>query len=237
MGREEARVMAIVKQFAEQEKASLKRQRLLESRKKQREQERPAWISKMMEKMQKAPTFYPTMEQFQTPQEYIGSISADGAKYGACKIVPPAEFTPQIHRPEHAIATKHQQVLVRTECLSHSSEEEGGQKKIIGTAFQTSHKRNHRSYTIEEYEKIALRRFQEYFNHKDPPPDEDTVESEFWYTTSTANNVSMQYANDVEGTACGPDFGPFRPSELPGHAGSPLGLDTEPMPVNPTPKP
>ncbi|KAJ1466949.1 JmjC domain, hydroxylase-domain-containing protein, partial [Baffinella frigidus] len=122
------------------------------------------------------------------------------------------------------------QVLVRTECLSHSSEEEGGQKKIIGTAFQTSHKRNHRSYTIEEYEKIALRRFQEYFNHKDPPPDEDTVESEFWYTTSTANNVSMQYANDVEGTACGPDFGPFRPSELPGHAGSPLGLDTEPMP-------
>mmetsp|Transcript_53239 Transcript_53239/g.126757 ORF Transcript_53239/g.126757 Transcript_53239/m.126757 type:complete len:237 (+) Transcript_53239:149-859(+) len=129
MGREEARVMAIVKQFAEQEKASLKRQRLLESRKKQREQERPAWISKMMEKMQKAPTFYPTMEQFQTPQEYIGSISADGAKYGACKIVPPAEFTPQIHRPEHAIATKHQQVLVRTECLSHSSEEEGGQKK------------------------------------------------------------------------------------------------------------
>ena len=107
------------------------------------------------------------------------------------------------------------------------------------------------SYTIDEYEKLGHKRFQEYFPPEDEHPDENSsgttpnkkpgaclmllfcsnacnvsmlhrevsisfssfffaVEREFWYTTSTANQFSVQYANDVEGSACGEDFGPFR---------------------------
>eukprot|EP00899_Mesostigma_viride_P019506 jgi/Mesvir1/27557/Mv07307-RA.2 len=41
-----------------------------------------------------APTFYPTLEQFQDPVSYIRSIRQQGEKAGICKIVPPKGWKP-----------------------------------------------------------------------------------------------------------------------------------------------
>ena len=64
----------------------------------------------MQESIPAAKTFYPSIVQFQDPIAYIESIAEEGAKYGACKIVPPREWQPQIHRPAHLIATRQQKV-------------------------------------------------------------------------------------------------------------------------------
>ena len=43
-----------------------------------------------------APTFYPTLEEFQTPLKYITKLHAEGrvSESGICKIVPPSEWKP-----------------------------------------------------------------------------------------------------------------------------------------------
>lgn len=39
-----------------------------------------------------APTFYPTIEEFNDPLEYINTIRSVAEKYGLCRIVPPPNF-------------------------------------------------------------------------------------------------------------------------------------------------
>jgi len=41
-----------------------------------------------------APVYHPTVEEFKNPLKYISSIRAEAERYGICKIVPPAEWTP-----------------------------------------------------------------------------------------------------------------------------------------------
>ncbi|KAG1292260.1 hypothetical protein G6F66_007116 [Rhizopus arrhizus] len=42
-----------------------------------------------------APTFYPTKEEFKDPLSYVQKISAEGAKYGIAKIIPPRDYKPE----------------------------------------------------------------------------------------------------------------------------------------------
>ncbi|EKX50736.1 hypothetical protein GUITHDRAFT_161702 [Guillardia theta CCMP2712] len=65
--------------------------------------------------------------------------------------------------------------------------------------------------------------------------DERTVEREFWYTMSTASNFTVQYANDVEGSACGNDFGEWSLNRLPKGEESILGLFDDNIPGVNTP--
>jgi [histone H3]-trimethyl-L-lysine4 demethylase len=44
--------------------------------------------------LQEAPTFRPTVEEFQDPMEYIKKISPEAQKYGLCKIIPPESWNP-----------------------------------------------------------------------------------------------------------------------------------------------
>lgn len=44
--------------------------------------------------LKEAPTFYPTKEEFQDPMAYIDKISAEGAKFGIAKIIPPSDYKP-----------------------------------------------------------------------------------------------------------------------------------------------
>lgn len=43
--------------------------------------------------LQNCPEYYPTMEQFKDPMEYIRSISDQAQQYGICKVIPPTEWT------------------------------------------------------------------------------------------------------------------------------------------------
>lgn len=51
--------------------------------------------------LQEAPTFRPTEEEFKDPLEYMRRISAEGRKYGICKIIPPDHW-----KPDFAIDTE-----------------------------------------------------------------------------------------------------------------------------------
>ena len=41
-------------------------------------------------RLEEAPTYYPTAEQFADPIAFIASIRSEAQEFGACKIVPPA---------------------------------------------------------------------------------------------------------------------------------------------------
>jgi histone demethylase JARID1 len=42
--------------------------------------------------LQNCPEYYPTMEEFKDPMEYIRSISGQAKQYGICKVIPPTEW-------------------------------------------------------------------------------------------------------------------------------------------------
>ena len=44
--------------------------------------------------IKEAPTYRPTEDEWRDPLEYILSISAEGRKYGICKIIPPDSWDP-----------------------------------------------------------------------------------------------------------------------------------------------
>lgn len=44
--------------------------------------------------LQEAPTFRPSEEEFADPMAYLKKISAEGRKYGICKIIPPDNWNP-----------------------------------------------------------------------------------------------------------------------------------------------
>eukprot|EP01041_Mallomonas_annulata_P010702 gene10702-22343_t len=41
-----------------------------------------------------APVFYPTLEEFKDPMQYIQKIRQQGSQFGLCKIIPPDEWRP-----------------------------------------------------------------------------------------------------------------------------------------------
>ena len=62
-----------------------------------------------------------------------------------------------------------------------------------------------RQYSIEEYQKIGQKRFKEVFDQLEDPG-ERAIEAEFWHTISSAQNFTVQYGSDVEGTAVSDTF-------------------------------
>jgi len=184
-----------VQMFEAKQREKARRQQRKEEREARRAEERPAWIKMMQRELPECVEFRPTEEEFADPIRYIKAISHLGAPHGACKIIPPPSF-----RPDRVLSTP----VVRTklQTLLHQVQFEDG-----GTAFQTSHKKDYRTYTLEEYQKLGAKRFKEVFGEE--CPGESVIETEFWHTMSAAQNFSVQYANDVEGTACGDAFGPW----------------------------
>ena len=64
--------------------------------------------------------------------------------------------------------------------------------------------------------------------------DEVTTEREFWHTMSTSNNFSVQYANDIEGTASS-SFGAWDLSKMPTSSSCLLNLLPDLIPGVTTP--
>ena len=178
-----------------------------------------------------------------------------------------------------------------------------GNEDVRGIAFQTSHTRDFKSYTIQNYKKLSDLRYIKHcrenrFPAPEPPKrtettsgndvptsdvlesrgcgteaaamgehrettraqrtghalyvqndvlgeerleeelnstmDEVTTEREFWHTMSTSNNFSVQYANDIEGTASS-SFGAWDLSKMPTSSSCLLNLLPDLIPGVTTP--
>ena len=178
-----------------------------------------------------------------------------------------------------------------------------GNEDVRGIAFQTSHTRDFKSYTIQNYKKLSdLRYIKHCRENRFPAPeqpkrtettsgndvptsgvlesrgcgteaaamgehrettraqrtghalyvqndvlgeerleeelnstmDEVTTEREFWHTMSTSNNFSVQYANDIEGTASS-SFGAWDLSKMPTSSSCLLNLLPDLIPGVTTP--
>ncbi|KFM64577.1 Protein Jumonji, partial [Stegodyphus mimosarum] len=62
-------------------------------------------------RMVAAPVYYPTMEEFRDPLEYICKIHPEAGKYGICKIVPPSSFKPECKVNDDMRFTAHNQYV------------------------------------------------------------------------------------------------------------------------------
>lgn len=150
-------MLAAWERVKQQERKGSEKRRREDLRSKRKAQEPAAWIGKMQEEMHEIPVFRPTAEEFEDPYVYLRSIAAEGAKFGALKIIPPETFRPTC-RPSRAVIDTTRQTLLNKWFDSVRKDDggrEGGHPHVDdehakGVAFQTSHKRDFHSYTISE---------------------------------------------------------------------------------------
>ncbi|KAK9842710.1 hypothetical protein WJX74_001062 [Apatococcus lobatus] len=158
------------------------------------------WLSDV----DQAPTFRPTLEEFESPLRYIEKVRVAAAPYGICKIIPPV--APAV--PAGLVLERQAVEGRRLRFPARIQEVKRPDWKSFDTPqFWVSP----RTYTVSEFEKFA-----EDFQRRlwgiggcVPPR---LVETEYWRAASTSEPTQVSYGTDVEGSAfCQP------------HTGDPMG--------------
>lgn len=124
----------------------------------------------MQDNMPTMPEFRPSEEEFKNPLEYIQSIAATGVQYGACKIIPPPSFRPTYALGRETFPTR---LVIARPCVSVYGAANAASRRFYGAtdtdcilqqtilnrisdfesggvAFNVTHRKNHRTYTLDE---------------------------------------------------------------------------------------
>ncbi|XP_042470245.1 lysine-specific demethylase JMJ706-like [Zingiber officinale] len=136
------------------------------------------------------PVFYPTMEEFENPIDYIQKIAPEASKFGICKIV-----SPLLASVPAGIVLMKEKAGFRftTRVQPFRLAEWSADDKI--SFFMSG-----RNYTIREFEKMANKVFSRRYSSAGYLPDR-YLEGEFWHEISSGKIESVEYACDVDGSA------------------------------------
>ena len=143
------------------------------------------WIDEVPE----APVFRPTLEEFKDPMAYIAKIRAQAAPWGICKVVPPVSAG--VPGPTVLLQKGPFRFTTRRQALKQPAPASLGQLK-----FHSSGK----EYSIVSYEKAANEFAYRRYNMASGFPSR-FVEAEYWRERNSGSNLTVEYGNDVEGTA------------------------------------
>jgi len=147
-----------------------------------------------------APVYRPSPEEFKDPVAYIRSIQGEASRSGVCKVIPPVHAcvsAPQVlrkrGRPAGADSKKGTtpfEFSTRAQSLKARRGEAAGRVKFHPAG----------DFELAEYEKQA-HNFQARLYGCSARLAENFVEAEFWRWHQDAKGLTLQYGDNVEGSA------------------------------------
>lgn len=140
--------------------------------------------------------FSPTVEEFRDPIRYIESIRAEAQQYGLAKVVPPAGWQPPC-------------------ALDMALGQTFSTRKQEVKDFRTSKGYGEgRRYTFQTYQRMAddfrARWLEQHYPAGQPQPSLRELERAYWRMVESAEDVVIEYGNDLDTTTYGSGF-PRRP--------------------------
>jgi jmjN domain len=157
-----------------------------------------------LDKIMEAPEYHPTEEEFSDPIAYVRSIQDEAARYGICKITPPASWNPG---PFTFPRDKSKRFTTRVQFMDQL-------KRGFGYV-------DGKHYTLDEFRVMAHRFYRKHVSSADEaneqhrPLSEKEVEQLYWNMVTTATvPLSVEYGNDISSVDHGSGFEYFDPQSM-----------------------
>ncbi|XP_042438838.1 lysine-specific demethylase JMJ706-like [Zingiber officinale] len=146
--------------------------------------------SQWIEKIPECPIFYPSVEEFKNPLDYLQRISPVASKYGICKIISPLSASV----PAGAVLMKELAGFKFTTRVQPLRLAEWAADDMV-TFFMSG-----RKYTFRDFEKMANKEFSRKFSCTGCLPAK-FIEEQFWHEIAYGKTEMVEYACDIEGSA------------------------------------
>eukprot|EP00742_Colponemidia_sp_Colp-10_P009281 GILJ01010109.1.p1 GENE.GILJ01010109.1~~GILJ01010109.1.p1 ORF type:complete len:646 (+),score=69.01 GILJ01010109.1:131-2068(+) len=145
-----------------------------------------------LENISDAPTYYPTEEEFQNPFRYLQKIQPEASRFGVCKIVPPASWSPPMCLDNSGFT-----FTTRTQRIDEVGQ---GKPFVFGDT----------QYNLKQYKQVADEFLQKWLTSHGMDPSTATpemIEKEYWRIVETAPEpVEVLYGADVDTADSGSGF-------------------------------